>query len=225
MPAAAQVPTLGIGWGSALRDAGTHGENLNAGCFSNLFLRASSGGGNVTVHLMAIPVSGPNRLHDLGVPAYVATGSAEIRTQSRFTHSLSTTATRVPSGNTICIGNNKIQQDVSVIRVLLMRGSGYTVDPENRSIDVRVYDLDTCASPDDLPENGGVVYKFNGSGGAWGTCRCREESAHPEVRRLATYDSRQSRAAWQAGLKLLGQKFHDPEYLYCDESPWKGLPQ
>ncbi len=194
----------------------------------------------MSVNLIAFTVDGPDRLRNYGVPAYLAVDSAAIRSRSQFSQTISTSWTPVTGGNRICIGNDKIQQIPSTIRVLLLPGAGYRVDPQRRSIDVNVVDLDSCATPDDWPKNEGVVYQFNGSNGAWGTCTCAAQSQHPSVRRAldrtiptpgpdgrygtdddGTTDAPEPSAGF---LGLLAAGFHDPSYLYCPESPWKGLP-
>jgi len=34
----------------------------------------------------------------------------------------------------------------------------------------------------------------------------------------------QSEAVWRQNLRNLAAHFSDPSYLYCADSPWKGLP-
>ncbi len=241
-PAVAQMPTLGIGWTTSGDRTGQSVEDQDGGCLVNISLRRSIGAGNLTVNLMAHTVSGPDRLRDHGVPTYMADGSAEIKTRSEFRQTVSAgTWTTVAAGGRICHGNDRVEQIPSVIRVLLMPGAGYRVDPNRRWIDITVIDMDNCAMPDDRTENGGVVYQFNESGGAWGTCTCATESQHPSVRRAldrtiptpgddgryGTDDDGTTDAppASTALLRSLAGNFHDPSYLYCEESPYKGLPE
>ncbi len=133
---------------------------------------------SVRLNLMAVTVSGPDRLRDYGVPAYQASGSAEINTRTTFQASLRTSyrIRLAPSGQLICWGDDKIQSDASVIRVMLMPGSGYMIDPNKRWVDYTIFDMDNCSDPAGRTQNGGIVYQFNSSGGAWGTCTCAEES-------------------------------------------------
>ncbi len=209
---------------------------------------ASTSGPLVTVNLMAHHLSGPTRLRSLNVPAYrvdgpnaIGTNDDGIRTTSQFTHRLSTRWTQVEWNQTICWGNDRISQEPGVIRVLLMPGVGYRVDPGRRWIDITIADMDNCAAPGDRTENGGVVYQFNGSGGAWGVCTCAAESRHPSVRqalnrpatvttpgpdrRLGTDDDGTASVPPPSTgfLSNLAKQFHDPSHLYCDESPYRGL--
>jgi len=83
-------------------------------------------------------------------------------------------------------------------------------------------------SPADTP--GGVVWKENPD------CRCATESTHASVRRLGSQSTTitrrdsttetytQPEENWRQTLRNLAKDFSDPSYLYCAESPWKGLP-
>ncbi len=66
LPAAAQVPTVSIGFSSSGISSGVALEEFSKGCAFNrgqgIHLRASSGGATVTVNLMAHHLSGPTRL-------------------------------------------------------------------------------------------------------------------------------------------------------------------
>jgi len=73
-----------------------------------------------------------------------------------------------------------------------------------------IFDTDDCALPASTP--GGVVWQENPD------CRCATESTHAEVRRLSSPTSE------EGFLRNLAEYFSDPSYLYCPESPWKGLP-
>lgn len=93
---------------------------------------------------------------------------------------------------------------------------------------------DDCATPAASnfggdPSPRGVVWKESG-------CRCATESMHPSVRRLGSQSTTITRRdnttetynlsdeVYQQALSNLASHFSDPSYLYCPESPWKGLP-
>ncbi len=244
--ALAQLPQVSIATGTGGQSTGQTLEWLNNGCLDSAFLwfKADRSANNVMLNLRAVTVSGPERLRDYGVPAYKAAGSAEISTGGTFRANLTTSyrngrALGMPDGM-ICWGDDKIESDGSVVRIMLMRGAGYTIDPNKPWVEYSVFDQDTCSEPGGRTENEGVVYRFNSSGGAWGTCTCTAESRSPEVRRaldrtiptpgpdgrFGTDDDGTTDApAPSAGfLSRLAAQFHDPSYLYCDESPYKGLP-
>ncbi len=140
-------------------------EEIDAGC-TPVWLRVNGGpNANVTVELMAIPLSGPNRLRDHGMPAYVAIDSAAIQTRGQSTGTLTTTWCQVPPASWFCFGNDRIEQPGRVIRILLMPGPGDRVDPNRRWIDISVFDMDNCTDLDGQLSNGGVVYQFTPDGG------------------------------------------------------------
>jgi len=114
-----------------------------------------------------------------------------------------------------------------VVEVVIANGPGYTVHPERGRIEFTITDNDDCTSPAGTP--GGVVWKESG-------CRCATASTHASVRRLserttvlnAGEDDERTvtppEETWQQTLRNLAAHFSDPSYLYCEESPWKGLP-
>ncbi len=127
----------------------------------------------------------------------------------------------------------------SDVRVQIVNGSGYTVSPTRGHVNITIAENDFCNNP---PVDG-VVHKLNASGGAWGTCTCAMESQHPSVRRALDPDKRKIPTPGPDGrygtdddgttnapepstgfLRSLAAQFHDPSYLYCEESPYKGLP-
>jgi len=127
----------------------------------------------------------------------------------------------------LCFKDDTLDTGPSVVEVVIANGPGYTVHPERGRIEFTITDNDDCARPDDTP--GGVVYKESG-------CRCATESLHPSVRRHGSQTTilnenqnnertyTQPEEAYQQTLSNLANHFSDPSYLYCPESPWKGLP-
>ncbi len=245
-PATAQLPEVSIATGTNGMSQGQTLEGLERGCLGSarLAFKADRSANNVRLNLRAITVSGPDRLRDYGVPAYKADGSADISTGGTFRASLTTSyrdggVVGMPDGM-ICWGDDKIESDASTVRIMLMPGAGYTIDPAKRWVEYQVIDLDNCSDPGGRTNNEGIVYKFNSSGGAWGTCTCATESRHPSVRRAldrtiptpgpdgqygtdddGTTDAPEPSAGF---LNRLAAQFHDPSHIYCDESPYKGLP-
>jgi len=129
-------------------------------------------------------------------------------------------------GTDICFKDDTLDTGPSVVEVVIANGPGYTVHPEWGRIEFTITDNDNCAAPVGTP--GGVVYKESG-------CRCATESLHPSVRRHGsqtttitrrdtTVTYTQPEEAYQQTLSNLASHFSDPSYLYCPESPWKGLP-
>ena len=245
-PASAQLPVVSIAVDTRGASEGQTLEEPNGGCLdpTSFAFKADRSANNVTLNLRAITVSGPDRLRDYGVPAYKARDSAEISTGGTFGASLTTSyrdgrAVGMPD-EMICWGDDKIESTRSVVRIMLMRGPGYTIDPDKRWVEYSVFDIDNCSDPGREPNNEGIVYRFNASGGAWGTCTCATESRHSSVRRAldrtiptpgpdgryGTDDDGTTEAPEPSTgfLSRLAAQFHDPSYLYCDESPYKGLP-
>ncbi len=118
----------------------------------------------------------------------------------------------------ICWPDDNLDTGDSRVQVVIANGPGYTVDPAKTSWTFTITDNDDCSSLAATP--GGVVYKIQDGR----TCACATESLDCNVRKLGSRDARQSEETWMDSLRRLGQQFHDPEYLYCDESPWQGLP-
>ncbi len=180
----AQVATLGIATTSTGGSTASFVEKASpgTGCINRIFLQRSPSSLNQPVALIAFTVDGPDRLRNYGVPAYLADGSAAIRSRSQFSQTIGTGRTAVATEHQICVGND---QPVSPIRTLLLPAPGCRVDPDHRSIDILVADLDACDAPDDQTANGRVVDQFNGSGS---TCICAAARRNANVRRLVGPD-------------------------------------
>ncbi len=238
-------------------------ESLVGGCdISNGLpaqIRASSSAQGVSVNIFAHTVSGHDRFRNHGVPAYIDTSRRAVpvyrqRTQARYTDSSTAWAELSSFGNgtgSPCFADDLLITGDSVVRVILMPGAGYTINPNMRSVDITVRDTpgENCASAGDAP--GGRYYMPHPQGGlAWGVCTCSDESQHPGVRRalkrptnipgqtvptpgpdgqIGTDDDGTAPVpfppASTAFLGSLARNFHDPSHLYCPESPWKGLPE
>ncbi len=242
LPAAVQAqPMLEIGYGSSgASNIMVLEESLgpNNGCL-DIQLKADQTANNVRVHLIAYTVSRPDRLRNRGVEAYKVNADQIIRSSDQFVRNLTTAWTPLDAGRGICIGDNRIKEDLSEIHVVLMRApnGGYEVGTQ-RSIDISVLDRDTCGDATAIDRNGGAIYRVEANGQS---CTCATESRVSDVRRALeerTYptpgdDERygtdddgtaEASPASMDFLKSLARNFHDPSYLYCNESPYKGLP-
>ncbi len=210
-------------------------------------IRASSNAQGVSVNIFAHTVSGHDRFRDYGVPAYIEQGSNTVyrqRSQARYTNNNTNWAELNSSlfsgAGSPCFADDLLITGNSVVRVFLMPGTGYTINPNMRSVDITVRDTpnEKCASPNNAP--GGKYYMPHPQGGlAWGVCTCAAASLHPDVRRAldrtvptpgrdgryGTDDDGTMPAPPPSTefLSNLGRQFHDPSHLYCEESPYKGL--
>jgi len=137
-----------------------------------------------------------------------------------------------------------------VVEVVIANGPGYTVHPERGRIEFTITDNDDCTNPAGTP--GGVVWKENpdcrcamqsthASVRRLGSpkprvhvdlraCADGETPGDPPVcstsRRApaTTRTHTQSEATWRQTLGNLAAHFSDPSHLYCEDSPYKGLP-
>jgi len=137
----------------------------------------------------------------------------------------------------------------SEVTVLIANGPGYTVHPTLGKTNFTITEDDNCAAP--AGTTGDVVYKESGCRCATESTHAEvrrltspEPRVHTRLRACAdgetpgdppvcstdigapatTRTSTQSEAAWQQTLGNVAGQFSDPSYLYCPESPWKGLP-
>ena len=246
-PAGAQVLpeiSLRINPGYAITN-----ESLVAGCdISNglpVQIQASSNANGVAVNIFAHTVSGHDRFRDYGVPAYIDPGQRNkkiYRSRTQVTSPTTLWAELNSFGGTgsPCFADDLLITGSSVVRVILMPGTGYTVNPNMRSVDITVRDTpgENCASAAGAP--GGKYYMPHPQGGLkWGVCTCAAKSLHPSVRRAldrtvptpgddgryGTDDDGTAPAPEPSTefLSNLGRQYHDPSYLYCEESPYKGI--
>ncbi len=204
-------------------------------------IKANRDANGVTVNVIAHTVSGHDRFRNFGVPAYVDRGVYRSRTTATFASN--TTAwvhLNSLSGNTgsPCFPNDHLITGDSVIRVVLLPGTGYTINLDMRMVEVVIQDEpgEACASVRGTQK----LYMPHPQGGvAWGTCTCAAQSQHPSVRRARDRtiptpgpdgrygtddDGTTSAPAPSAGfLSNLAKQFHDPSHLYCEASPYRGL--
>ncbi len=208
-------------------------------------IRASSNPQGVRVNIFAYTVSGHDRFKNYGVPAYIERTPAVYRQRSQvsYTSNMTGWAELNSFGGTgsPCFPDDLLITGSSVVRVVLMRGAGYTINPNMQSVDITVRDTpgESCASPNNA--TGGKYYMPHPQGGlAWGVCTCAAASLHPDVRgalddrtvptpgpdgQWGTDDDGTTTAPPPSTefLSNLGRQFHDPSHLYCEESPYKGL--
>ncbi len=161
---------------------------------------------DTTVHVFAITQSGLDRFRNAPGRLVPNFDVNNISSGGPVTI-LARSATAVDTG--ICWRNDIIDSMVSEVMVVIANGPGYTVSPTEGTVNFTISDNDFCAMPASTP--GGVVWKENPD------CRCATESTHAEVR------SGQSEEAWRQTLKNVARHFSDPSYLYCADSPYKGL--
>ena len=214
-------------------------------------IRASSNAQGVSVNVFAHTVSGYDRFRNPGVRAYIDPSSSDVyrqRSQATYTDNSTAWEQLGDTGGSFSNGagspvfpNDLLVTGNSVVRVILMPGTGYTINPNMRSVDITVRDTpgERCAAASSAP--GGKYYMPHPQGGlAWGVCTCAAESRHSSVRRaldrtiptagpdgrFGTDDDGTTEAPEPSTgfLSRLAAQFHDPSYLYCDESPYKGLP-
>ncbi len=182
---------------------------------------------DTTVHVFAITKTGPDLFRN--APGRLVPGhenNDRIKSSARVL---------IPAGNTnlrrtnICWRNDLIDSNWPEVEIVIANGPGYTVHPTNGRHSFTILGTeDNCSNPGSAP--GGVIYKESG-------CRCATQSTHPAVRQLfpkQTYtlnegeDNQRTITAtdenYQLSLKNLAASFSDPSYLYCAESPYKGLP-
>ena len=204
-------------------------------------IKASQDARNVTVNVIAHTVSGHDRFRNFGVPAYVNQDVYRPRTTATFANiTTSWVHLNSSSSNTgsPCFPDDNLITGDSVIRVVLLPGSGYTINPNMRMAEVVIRDepLEECG----MVRGSQKLYMPHPQGGmAWGVCTCAAQSQHPSVQRAldrtvptpgddgryGTVDDGTTPApAPSTGfLSNLGRQFHDPSHLYCEGSPYRGL--
>jgi len=213
-PAVAQQASLGI-TGSIAN--GTVIEEMScADNVINVQLRQARSQ-PTTVHVFAITRSGPGRLAPDFDVNIISNGGPVIIPQNSI----------APVNTGICWRNDIIEGNPSEVEVVIANGPGYTVHPREGRFNFSIFDMDNCSTPADTP--GGVVWKENPD------CRCSTESLNDEVRRYSrrettvthrgvTTTHTQEDQWYHQTLRNLAGQFSDPSYLYCPESPWRGLP-
>jgi len=167
-----------------------------------------------TVHVFAITQSGPDRFRD--APGRLAPGDNRRISNGGPVVIPANSSAAVPTR--ICWRNDIIDSGFSEVMVVIANGPGYTVSPTAGRLNFSIFDNDACTAPATTP--GGVFWKENPD------CRCATKSTNDRVERLTTPEPRdgQSMEAWQQIRRNVAQYFHDPSYLYCADSPYKGLP-
>jgi len=171
---------------------------------------------DTTVHVFAITRSGldmfrdsPGRLHPTNTNNTKISGGGPVTIPAGSTNP-------VPTG--ICWRDDVIHSgsSASEVMVVIANGPGYTVSPDHGRINLEILNDDFCG----IPPPGGVVYRESG-------CRCATESLHPSARRQTSPEPRdgQSGKTWRQHLQAVAGHFSDPSYLYCADSPYKGLPR
>ncbi len=213
-------------------------------------IKASQGAQGVTVNVMAHTVSGYDRFRNLGVPVYLNEsglyqyGVYRLRTAATYT----TNSTDWMDLNSFsnnrgspCFKNDNLITGPSVIRVVLLRGTGYTINPQMRMVEVNIRDEHGEQFCGQVTAGQDRYMPHPQGGMAWGVCTCAAKSRHPSVRqalnrpatvttpgpdrRLGTDDGTASVPPPSTGfLSNLAKQFHDPSHLYCADSPYKGLP-
>jgi len=184
----------------------------------------------VTVNVVAITTAGPDRFADRHGGRFLRTadGSLIAPKNASIKGSATLQITRNWNYQTgLCWADDSLDTGDSQVMVVIANGPGYTVHPERGRIEFTITDNDDCASPGTA--TGGVVWKESG-------CRCATQSTHDSVRRLsrrttvlnAGEDDERTvtppEETWRQTLRNLAAHFSDPSYLYCADSPWKGLP-
>ena len=177
----------------------------------------------------------------------IAPKNAGIGSRGRVTWAAGARSNRLPlgeGGQGICWSDDNLDTGDTEVMIVIANGPGYTVDPEESRHTFTIRDNDDCANPAATP--GGVVYKINGGR----TCICATESRVSDVRRalkrptnipgqtvptpgpdgqIGTDDDGTAPVPFPPAstdfLRSLAGNFHDPSYLYCEESPYKGLPE
>ncbi len=217
-------------------DCATRGGafQINAGVRSGL-------SGSLTVRVAAITVSGPDRFAERhgGIFLNKADGSGPIAAKNNrllgFAEMLLPGTGLFPTD--LCWKDDNLDTGDSEVMVVIVNGPGYTVHPTEGRKHFTITDNDDCAKPADTP--GGVVYQRRGGS----SCTCATESQHSSVRRaldrpktittpgmdrtLGTDDDGTADVPPPGAgfLSRLAGMFHDPSYLYCAESPYRGLPE
>ena len=207
----------------------------------------------VSARVIAIVQSGPNRFEDRhggrflkkadDDGGWIAEKNASIAGSGLVTWQAGArfnTLPGIPQGRAICWGDDNLDTGDTEVMLVIANGPGYTVDPAASTHTFTIRDNDDCRNPAATP--GGVVYKFrNGNSGS--TCICATESRHSSARRAldpkkrtiptpgddgrygTDDDGTATAPSPSAGfLSGLAKQFHDPSYLYCEESPYRGLP-
>ncbi len=202
----------------------------------------------VEAHVSAITTSGPNRFADphghtpregqarpskfltkADGTGLIAAKNAHIK---GFAEMTLTSKGLVSTG--LCWGDDNLDTGDTEVMVVIANGPGYTVHPTKGRAVFTIRENDSCRNPTSTP--GGVVHRMNGSS----TCICATASRVSDVRRALDRtiptpgddgrygtDDDGTTAAPPPGagfLSRLAAQFHDPSYLYCPDSPWKGLP-
>ncbi len=197
--------------------------------------------GSLTVRVAAITVSGPDRFSERHGGKFLnkADGTGPIAAKNAnikgFAEMTLTTNGLRPTG--LCWKDDNLDTGDSEVMIVIVNGPGYTVHPTEGRAYLTITDNDDCANPAGTP--GGVVYQRRGGS----SCTCATESQHSSVRRaldrpktittpgmdrtLGTDDDGTADVPPPGAgfLSRLAGMFHDPSYLYCAESPYRGLPE
>ncbi len=251
-PALAQVPEIGLRFFNGLHNDTMEDGNCVLGNSDGISISVGQADPNtrfasaVSARVIAIVRSGHNRFEDRHGGKFLnkadGTGlihekNARIAGSGTVSWSAGSSFYMQPQnsqGRAICWGDDNLDTGDTEVELVIANGPGYTVDPGASRHTFTIRDNDDCANPAATP--GGVVYKINGGS----SCICATESQHSSVRRAldrtiptpgddgrygtdddGTTDAPAPRPGF---FKQLAAQFHDPSYLYCAESPYKGLP-
>jgi len=206
----------------------------------------------VTVNVVAITTAGPDRFADRHGGRFLrrADGSLIAPKNSQIKGRATLQISRNQKDPTrLCWADDSLDTGDSQVMVVIANGPGYTVHPERGRLEFTITDNDDCASPAGTP--GGVVWKESGCRCATQSthdsvrqlaspmprvhvslraCADGETPGDPPVcstnpqAPATTRTSTQPESVWRQTLRNLAAHFSDPSYLYCPESPWKGLP-
>ncbi len=207
-------------------------------------------GGRLEFRVAAITTSGPNRFADPhGHTTMQGTAPSKFLTKADGTGLIAAKNDRIkgfadmmltskglsPTG--LCWGDDNLDTGDTEVMVVIANGPGYTVHPTKGRAIFTIRENDSCANP--TAATGSVVHQMNSSGR---TCICATESRVSDVRRAldrgtiptpgddgryGTDDDGTTTGPEKPAnfLSRLAAQFHDPSYLYCPESPYKGLPE
>ena len=148
-------------------------------------IRASRGAQGVTVNTLAYTVSGYNRLYDRNVPVYISPnnqGPVVFRSRGAATYTGNSTnwfrlAAFSGGAGSPCFPDDLLITGESVIQVVLMPGTGYTINPDMRSVLINVDDEngEECSNGNHITASGGRLYKVQ-NGNLNDTCVCSNKS-------------------------------------------------
>ena len=183
-------------------------------------IRASRNAQGVTVNILAYTVSGFDRFWNRNVPPWIEdtpeNSPLVYRTRSTPTYTGTSTgwfslnrfpdSSNTPNSGSPCFPDDNLIAGISEVKVVLMPGTGYTINPDMREVIVNITDEneESCDNEAEIArramsDTAPLMYKVTGNGslGSYsGTCICATEAQVDEFR-----------------LK---------PHMMCDDSPWPG---